>query len=150
MFAIELASSTNEVIDSVFYRKFRITLGLDEEFLLCPLCFWSIEDYKLHWRTQLNKFISNRADRTALITEMYDPETANFIKWWAIYRVGEEVAVQEQLVFMDELTSCFSLERLDEVMGEYKQINEDGYEISEWRFPLKQLEESPLLSESAS
>lgn len=145
MFTIELVGEKNEIIESTFYRRFRIVIGDFAEQLLSPLTFWSVDDYFSHWRVQLFNFLRNNLDKSFLITEMQNPETANFIRWWVLYREGDSVCFQEQLLFLDELEGRFSIESAFRYVGDHQILNEDGDEISEWKISVQELALSPLL-----
>lgn len=139
MFYINFTNDRNKLIDSVFYREFRIKLGDFEELLLAPLDYWSVKTYQTHWEEQLHDFVTNNLDKIFLITEMHDPATANFIRWWIIYRQGENVCFQEEIVFMNELKDGFSLDNAISLIPPHQNIDEDGDEISEWILPFKAL-----------
>lgn len=145
MFTIALVGEKNEIIDSVFYRRFKIVVGDFVETILSPLSFWSVDDYVYHWREQLTKFIQSDQDKTFLITEMHNPETANFIRWWVVYREEDSVYFQEQLIFLDELEGKFSIEDAASFINDRQTVNEDGDEISEWEINFYELAVSPLL-----
>ena len=145
MFSIDQVKDTNELIDSVEYREFKIKIGDFEESLLLPLCCWSIEKYKHHWSKQLKQFYFDKKEKTCLITEMYDPSTANFVRWWILYRVNDDVFFQEQVLFLEDIKGPFSVDDAELYIPEREIINEDGEEISEWVVPFEQLKNSPLL-----
>jgi len=102
-----------------------------EEFLV-PLTYWSEADYRRHWIDGVVRVLSGEL-RSCLVTAMYEPGRANFLKWWALYRVGETVKVQEQLFFL-----AWARGRL-EPFNPYPHIrrrstrDEDtGGQVSEW------------------
>jgi hypothetical protein len=85
-----------------------ITLGTHSERFACPLGYWSIAAYRRQWLEGAGRLLAGE-ERSAVVTGMYDPGIANFIVWRPMYRVSGGVAVQEQLLFMNQLDG-----RLDE------------------------------------
>ncbi len=147
MFSIEMVASKNEIIESVHYRRFKIIINDFSEELLLPLDFWGVNDYISHWRKQLTQFLSDKQDKTYLITEMHNPNTANFIRWWIIYRENDSVFFQEQLVFMDDIVGVFSPDDAYSYIEERRVITEDGDEISEWEARVSDVTDTPLISD---
>ena len=145
MFHIDLVDQEDKVIDSVSYRKFKIKIGDFEEYFLSPLCYWSVEDYQLHWGKMLHDFMKGNKESAFLITEMYDPAKANFIRWWVLYRKGDNVSFQEKILFMAGVEK-FSVESAASLIPKHQLINDDGNEISEWVLPIDQFKLSPLLN----
>lgn len=145
MFNIELVGNKHEIIESVFYRRFKIVIGDFEETIISPLSYWSVDDYTRHWKDQLTKFVRDGQNKTFLITEMQNLETANFIRWWVAYREEDSIYFQEQLFFIDELECKFSIENALSFIGDRQTVNEDGDEISEWEISICELTASPLL-----
>jgi hypothetical protein len=61
------------------------------------------------------------------------------LEWWALYRVGEHVFAQNQLVFFDNLKSEFDANRAVEFLRDRQTENEEGLPISEWSVPMDDL-----------
>lgn len=74
-----------------------------------------------------------------MIADLYDPESANFIMWWPVYRLGDEVRFHSQLLLMSDLPGPFELTDLYRHVLPYQQTNEDGDRISEWTVPIGEL-----------
>src|SRR6266478_1983231 len=90
-FAIELLP--DEVPHSVVQEAARwglITTASFQERFIVPLHYWNATDYVQYWRQAISRLIGE-SDKSCLVTAMYDPQTANFIKWWPLYRVGDSV-----------------------------------------------------------
>jgi hypothetical protein len=139
MFSIKAITSKNEIIESTFYRRFEITIGSFKESFLSPLVYWSVDSYEKHWKENIRKFIFSKMDCTFLITEMYDPKYANFIRWWILYRNGEDVIFQEQVLFLEDVEGEFCLSSAHKLILPYQSINEDGEKISEWSIKISSL-----------
>jgi hypothetical protein len=116
-----------------------IVLGSYRETFESPLHMWRRGGYERHWALAVRRLVDG-AETTALITELYDPVTANFIKWWPAYRFGEEVRFHNQLLFMESLGSPLDPADVYRHVPPYAQTNEDGDRISEWSVPLASLQ----------
>ena len=55
-------------------------------------------------------------ERSALITSVGEPGTANFVFWWPLYADGETVRVQHHVLFLSEHPE-FELDRWREGLG---------------------------------
>jgi hypothetical protein len=66
---------------------------------------------------------------------------ANFVTGWVLYRDGNKVSVQDEIIFLNELLEKFEIEKLDTYVGDRETVTEDGNKISEWETDLKALEE---------
>jgi hypothetical protein len=101
--------------------------------------FWSVEDYQEHWKQAIRRVI-NGEDKSCLITSMYNPESANFIFWWPIYRVESEVFIQNQVLFLNDETIPFNPRDPYASVKDRETLTEDGLPISEWVVPLLDLQ----------
>jgi len=110
----------------------RITIGSFSEKFESPLCFWKQEQYRKQWDSAITRLASSGSAKTALITAMYDPPTANFLTWWPTYREGAKLFVQNQLLFLDQLATSFDLAKIDEIVRPRRTVNPEGRRISEW------------------
>lgn len=104
--------------------------GCKEEFAL-PVSYWSRYDYFENWKKMVADGVGSRAN-TAIVTSMRDPKKMNFLFMWAFYFGGENVYVQNKIIFMDEVEGRFDSSRMNSYLGERITHNEDGERISEW------------------
>lgn len=70
---------------------------------------------------------------------MYKPNDSNFLIWWPAWRIGNEVIIQNQLLFFEEL-----VEKLDESnfyihVGKRGTESENGQKISEWHIGIEDI-----------
>ncbi|WP_338457883.1 hypothetical protein [Pantoea sp. Nvir] len=105
------------------------------EVINIPLSYWDIEDYKDSWLKSLEEGLANKK-HAALVVSMYEPEDANFIFTWVLYFSGEEVIVQNKVLFLDEYPG-FTVNRINDFIEPHITHNEDGMKISEWSTDLK-------------
>jgi hypothetical protein len=108
-----------------------IVLGDFVERFESPLAFWGIPQYERQWSDGLTRLAAG-ASRSCLITQMYDPRTANFIVWWPMYRDGGRIVVQNQVLFMDALAELFDPSDPYRFISNRVSRTEEGESVSEW------------------
>lgn len=116
----------------------RIILATDHDLFEADLSFWTREQYESSWHANIERILDG-ADHAALITSISDPASANFIFWWPLYREGETVLVQNQLLFLDELRRPFDPASPWDFVPPRETTDEDGNRISEWPVPVRDL-----------
>ncbi len=132
-FAIELF---DEISQPKAVASGLISIGSFHEQFTAPLDFWDVNDYRRHWCESVDFLISSGKD-SCLITAMHDPNTANFIQWWLLYPRGDKVFIQNQLLFLNRLSSPFDILRPYLQVPSRQVINDEGVPISEWESTLK-------------
>jgi len=70
------------------------------------LAFWGADRYEKQWRQGIDRLLEG-ASKWCLITSMLDPKCEHFGVWWKLYREGEHVMVQNQLLLADVLGRTF-------------------------------------------
>ena len=133
MFSISFNSGLNTAKMS---SSGTLILGSETEAFLTSFDHWQPEDYKRQWREAVS-LIVNAGSKSALITEMPAPSGANFIRWWPMWRFGESVKLNEQLLFMVDLKTPFDIENPYTHVGEYRELNEAGSASRSGLFPFK-------------
>lgn len=117
----------------------RIVLDDHWETFEASLSFWTKADYMNQWFDGLARIL-NGTSRSALITSMKDPNIANFIVWWPMWRVGDTVILHNQLLFMDQLAEPFNIHNPYIHVAERRSTDDAGRSIAEWRVPMHQIE----------
>ena len=113
-----------------------IVLGTATDGFHASFDYWQPSDYEKQWREAV-KLIVNGAEKAALITEMPPPSKANFVRWWPMWRFQDAVRIHEQILFMDQLNTPFTLEDPYAHVDNYHEFNEEGERLSEWTVPLQ-------------
>src|ERR1700676_4957520 len=85
-----------------------LTIGNSKEGFYSSLYQWSKQDYEGQWRQAINVLL-NESSKAALIVEYIGPD-ASHLEWWPMYKVGDKVYLQNQLLFYNQLPVPFSLE----------------------------------------
>lgn len=99
-------------------------------------------DYSKQWQEAVQKILAgNDNERSALVVSMYDPASINFLNRWPMYRDGQQVHIQNGLLFVDQLNEDFKLEKLFSYTGQRELLSEEGAKISEWSVPLQELQQ---------
>ncbi|MCX4756215.1 hypothetical protein [Kitasatospora purpeofusca] len=138
MFAIELESqeSSGDMTGSLTEAVGRIVIGDFVESFRVPLGFWSESDYRRSWHQAFDALKGDLNARSCLMVSMTDPESSNFLTCWPMYRDGENVYIQNAIIFLDELESSFDIGEPWASIGPRCAIDEDGNKISEWVAPM--------------
>jgi hypothetical protein len=116
-----------------------LVLGKTMEEFLANLGAWNKNDYRSHWLTELKALVNGRSN-AVLIVDYNDPAESSNLEVWKLYRNGEQVYFQNQLLFCDALPPTFVVSEIASVAGERKTENEDGDRFSEWMVSLREIE----------
>ncbi len=117
-----------------------LKIGDFKEDFHASLSHWNQGRYRSQWQEALERLVKGE-ERSALVTSMYDPETANFITWWPLYRDGDSVRVQNQVLLLDDLADSFDELNPYRSVGQRETRTEEGDPISEWTVNLPDIEE---------
>jgi CdiI N-terminal domain len=138
-FSIRLLDSIQEEGEEKFQCGI-IIIGDFQEYFLSSLSFWSASDYNKHWHDAVFRLVSG-SDRSALITDMYDPYISNCIEWWTIYNVEDILYIQNSLLALPKINEPFDLSNPFRYVPERRKLTEEGEKISEWSIPLDALKD---------
>lgn len=116
-----------------------IQIGAFSERFRSDVSYWGTERYERQWLDAVSNLLRGH-DRTALLTSLVNPETANFVRFWTLHRVGDAIAVQEQICFMDSLHEPFDPESVERFVPPRETVTEDGHRISEWSTTIASLQ----------
>lgn len=108
-----------------------IVIGDHREITEVPLQYWRPEQYREQWRAAFER-ITDGQPTACLITGMHDPRTANFIMWWPMWREGDTVYIQNQILFMDKIRKNFKENEPYSHVPKRVTVTEEGEKISEW------------------
>lgn len=110
-----------------------IEIGDFKERLLVPFDNWKAQDYIRNWKSELDDFLNRSSSIAVLVVEMYNPDYANFIKCWTLYREGDQVAVVNNVIFLEDIKEPLSANTLhDYVDKERLEYTEEGDKVSSW------------------
>ncbi len=126
--------STNEELGEIALDDFNETIVIPTE-------YWSKEKYEHQWKEAITRIVSSDDDISSmLMVSMYDPQKANFLVAWPLYKIGSSVYVQNNLIFMNTLRRPFNEQRIYDFVPQRETISEDtGEPISEWQLSLDDL-----------
>ncbi|MFE3024139.1 hypothetical protein [Nocardia tengchongensis] len=117
-----------------------IRLGDDTEYFGAPIGYWSVDDYQAGWAAALRRTLDGETVACLPVT-MSDPKTTNFVEVWALYRDGDVVHVQNQLIFLADLDHDFDPAEPWRSVDPRATVTEDGDAISEWTVQVTAIEE---------
>jgi hypothetical protein len=116
-----------------------IQIGSFREELFISLEVWAQADYRRQWEAGLRRILS--ADRSCLITSMRDLAVSDFIDRWVLYRLGDEVVFQNQLLVTTEAPRGITESTIYDLVPPRETHTDDGQQISEWKVPLHDIYE---------
>jgi hypothetical protein len=138
VFDIEFISDEPELQDEGWYGLWgRTTIGDDVEDFLAPLSIWSRADYENHWLEAAVRLVEG-AGRSGFFTSAFQ-------FWWAMWRDGREIIVQEEFLTPDRLQRLGPAPDTSHapyhLLGPHRRTSEGGHAISEWLLRVNDIEE---------
>ena len=119
----------------------RITLGDFVEDFEMDLMFWNRERYERQWRDGVQRILSG-ALKSCLVTSIWNEQNLFGGDWWKLYRIEDQVVIQNQLIrpdIFDQNFENFDPDSPYPSIQERSSISEDGQKISEWSVPFNQI-----------
>lgn len=112
--------------------------GETKETIFCPIDTWSIEDYKRQWKEALLRL--KHHEKSCLVVAYTTVDNNPAIKWWPMYRVGDTVYIQNQVVWLEEYQNKigdkpFTPDTCYDFVHDRRTVGEDGRQLSEWSVP---------------
>jgi hypothetical protein len=111
-------------------------LGKCFEEFVANLSIWGKSGYESHWRRELTA-LSQGSPKVALIVSFDDPRAMEI---WKLYRDGEWVHFQNQLLFNNSLPPKFEVSAINQYISDRVDVNDEGDRISEWNVALRDVE----------
>lgn len=140
VFSVSLGTEVFESEDDLVISGSLIIGDFKEDFH-ASLSYWDRNRYLSQWKEGLERLL-RRENYSAVVTTMYDPSTANFIFWWVMYLIGNDVYIQNHVLFLDELDKPFDETDLYSFVPEREIQTEEGEPISEWSVSLSAIRDS--------
>lgn len=134
MFAIELRSvpEAAEGNGGPAEAPGTIVIGGFAEAFRAPLGFWGASEYRRSWRRAFEVLDAGPRSVSCLMTAMTDPRISNFVVCWPMYRDGEDVYIQNAIIFLDEAGESFDPATPWDHVRPRQGRDEDGNKVSEW------------------
>ena len=117
-----------------------LVMGESKEGFCSSLYHWSKRQYESQWQRAFDVLL-NESPKAALIIEYIRPDAASQLEWWDMYREGETVYLQNQVLFYAQLREPFSLDAPFASLRDRETISADGQPISEWSVALSEIKE---------
>jgi hypothetical protein len=137
-FSIELTHQESIVANEPVVSG-RIKIGVFEEAFCCPITYWDGQRYVRQWRAALRRLIDGES-KSALVTSVRDPKVANFLFWWVAFLDGNEIVIQNHVLFLEELTVPFDVNNLYAYVPEMAPVEPGEPPPSEWRTNVREIE----------
>ena len=108
------------------------------ERFVAPIEQWMLEDYDQQWKIAATRIIQG-AVKGYLMASMRDPEKSDFVSVYAMYREGERVYVQNQIIICRGNEETIRSGDLSSLVNDREIETEDGERISEWKTSIEEL-----------
>ena len=119
------------------------------ETFIASLACWTPAQYEKHWREACQRLIDGRQD-SAVICSYVESSLSEFLVWWPLYRDGQVVHVQNELLIYSQLSKPFSIEDPWSSIRERRIATDDGSAISEWDTSIQSIHELLERKQSAA
>lgn len=113
------------------YKYAEITVGTFRERMLVSTQHWSPRQYEVQWASQLQAILADANGKAGLITDWSE----DTISYWALYRQGEDVYVQEMMI-----ERAVGMEKVNSSVVPHF-IGERHQGASEWHVTVPELKE---------
>lgn len=97
-FSVTLGAKLYKRHDEAVIKGVLHLSGCDEFFVL-PLSYWTRNQYIENWKSSIAHGLGVGRN-TAIITSMRNQKLSNFVSVWAFYHGGQEVYVQNRIIFL--------------------------------------------------
>jgi len=114
-------------------------LGNTFEEFLANVSIWDKSGYEAHWTRELTALLKG-APKVALIVSFNDPKAASTMEIWRLYRDGEWVHFQNQLLSYSSLPPEFEVSAISQYISDRVEVNDEGSRVSEWNVALRAIE----------
>jgi hypothetical protein len=131
----------NEPVETVYDENCHwcwIDINDYSERFPAPLTVWNIDQYKQQWERAIARILKGEAI-TYLITGLRDPWNSDFISLFVLYREGDDVFIQNQIILCEGNEDKIAKMDLLDLVEERETHTEEGEEISEWKVPIDEL-----------
>jgi hypothetical protein len=122
-----------------------ITLGTFVEEFEMILTTWDYEQYEQQWRTGIQRLLKGEL-KSCFLTSYWREKDAFGGEWWPMYRVQDQVIVQNHLIRPDIFEQHFeNFDPEDPYLSipDRRSLDENGRQISEWSIPFDQIAALP-------
>ena len=116
----------------------RLVLGKSTEEFLANLSVWGKSDYESHWTRELKTLLEGNP-KVALVVSYYGNPASN-MEIWRVYRDGELVHFQNQILWYSTLPHAFEVPKLSQYIQDREVVTAEGNRISEWDVTIRDIE----------
>lgn len=136
MFGIFSENAPIEECDEMVLPSSIVINEFKENFNI-PLAYWNVKDYRNSWKLSIEEGLQ-RGSHAVLAVSMYEPGHTNFVFTWVLYLEGENVFIQNKIIFLDEHPE-FTPENINDYVENRETHDEDGRKLSEWSTDLNSI-----------
>jgi hypothetical protein len=118
----------------------KIVIGEFSELFYSSLSYWNQQQYLNQWKEGIHR-ICMGDPKSAVITDMYDPNSSNIAQWWVLRCEGDRVYVRNELLFLENVQETFAETEIYQYIEERPLVSQKGQKISQWETNLSDLQD---------
>ncbi len=137
-FKIKLLNKKAKKSEGICYRTGTIKMNDYYERFAMAIADWKLKDYEAQWCEGLNRI--KHYDTSCLVYSVYSIQEGGSVYVWALYRLGNEVIIHDQLLIDQILEACsidkkikdFTKSNCYDYLPPLERVSDYGQPISEW------------------
>ena len=137
-FSIRMLNEPVEIVYDERCHWCQIDINNFSERFQAPLTVWDVERYKQQWEDAIARILAGEA-KNYLVAGLRDPWGSDFISLFALYREGDEIFIQNQIILCEGNEERIAKMDLLDLVEKRETHTEDGEEISEWKVSIDEL-----------
>lgn len=140
-FSIKMLTEPIEIVYDEICIWCQIDINDFSERFQLPLTVWDVDQYKQQWKVAIQRVVEGDT-KNFLIAGMRDPWSSDFVSLYVLYREGDEVFIQNQIILCEGNEEKIVKMDILDLVEERENHTEDGEEISEWKVTIDELRRS--------
>lgn len=122
-----------------------IRIGDFRERFIVPIDVWDEARYVAHWHDSLSRLGDGSIDAACLIVSFEPEARSEQLMWWVLYRIGNVVHVQNQMMFYAQRSERFDPLRPEKSILPREVLCEDGEPVSEWSLQFAEVQKYEIV-----
>jgi CdiI N-terminal domain len=139
MFSIKFIHGTSFNPQLSNIKAGEIIIGELRECFHSSLSYWSQEQYTKQWKEGIDRVCIGE-ETSALIIDMYDPNSSNIIQWWILRCNKDLVNIRHELLFLSDCDTPFIEENIYSYIKTAKK--NESKKISEWELNISDIRQA--------
>ena len=124
-------------VGNILQGKCEVIIGEHKEVFPLITTLWARDAYESQWMEALQSLVDERVDCCALITDIQPSEDSSGVTYWAMFREGQDVYLQER--FSRDQTALLigsASAAAPHIPSRIQGTLEEQSRVSEWTLPI--------------